>query len=268
MSFQNKIISGPGLTTTEITRLSISDYISAFLSLPSLVGFWPMSSVDAANSGVFYDISGNGRTLTNNATVQAGFFGKMPRASFTAASSQYLSRPDETGLDIIGNESYVESSSRGLTYGGYFYHNNNSTGDSQALLSKTLGGANTSWYSRRNLVNKKIQCVIDSGSSSANVFSTSVIDDSQLYFFAFVFVPGSSANIYISLPGQEQLEKTTLATTITTIQNTASPLALGAFGIPSNYLEGFCSGCFLCAAQVSEDRLNDLYASTKGIGGL
>src|SRR4030042_5924133 len=73
---------------------------SIHLQLSGLRGYWPMSSVN--ENGNSYDLSGQGRVLTNNNTVPFGIYDLLPYADFTPGSSEYFSRPDEAGLVISG----------------------------------------------------------------------------------------------------------------------------------------------------------------------
>jgi hypothetical protein len=87
--------------------------IATLLGLPGLRFLYNMSSLD--NSGNVYDLSGQGRTLTNNGTVTFNSINGAGYGVFSSASSQYLSRSHEAGLTIQGNESYMASDIRGFT---------------------------------------------------------------------------------------------------------------------------------------------------------
>jgi len=80
--------------------------LSAFLSLPGLRAFWPLSSVD--ENGDPYDLSGQGRTLTYNSSGSPGYRTRnfTPVAVLASRNNDYLSRSHESGLDIVGNLSF------------------------------------------------------------------------------------------------------------------------------------------------------------------
>lgn len=92
--------------------------LSEYLSLLGLRGFWPMSSIN--ESGNIIDLSGQERHLTKSGasatlaisdTITKG----IPYGLYS--TDNYLYRADEAGLDILGTESYIHSSFRGLTCG-------------------------------------------------------------------------------------------------------------------------------------------------------
>src|SRR5690606_17145480 len=84
------------------------------------------SSTD--NSGAVYDLSGQGRILTN-ANVGVGVLANgLPYGNFNGTTAQ-LTRADEAGLDITG----------ALTFGGWFYLNDLNT---RAIMSKAAAAPN------------------------------------------------------------------------------------------------------------------------------
>ncbi len=71
----------------------------AALGLPQLRAYWPFTSVN--EGGNVYDLSGQARILTNNAT--ATFSTSDLRAyGVTNGTSQYFSRATEAGLEFTG----------------------------------------------------------------------------------------------------------------------------------------------------------------------
>ena len=77
------------------------DLVSAHLLLPGLRGFWPMSSID--ETGLVYDLSGQGNHLTNNNGATFGVTGRhVPYVEFDGVN-QSLSRTDDDGLDVSPN---------------------------------------------------------------------------------------------------------------------------------------------------------------------
>lgn len=74
--------------------------VGAYLALPGMRGFWPLSSVDASNNP--QDVSGQARHLTNNATATLSVEDDLIPAVNLNGSTQYLSRASESGLTITG----------------------------------------------------------------------------------------------------------------------------------------------------------------------
>ena len=92
------------------------DLISPFLALPGLVGFWPMSSVQRS-TGNAYDLSGQTRTLTYNGNPTYNINNDFAPYIRLDGTGDFLSRADETDLDILGTETIYASTVRGLTLG-------------------------------------------------------------------------------------------------------------------------------------------------------
>ncbi len=69
------------------------------LLLARLRGFWPFSSADQAGS--VYDLSGQGRTLTQNGNPVFSF-GYLNPLVVLDGTGDYFSRANEAGLDITG----------------------------------------------------------------------------------------------------------------------------------------------------------------------
>lgn len=95
---------------------TIADTLTAsnkdvFIPLPALMGYYPMSALSTSGSATNH--TGAGGDLVQTGIVPAGFDGNAYRQ--TGAGTDYLSVTSAYG--IIGTETFVSSSIRGLTVG-------------------------------------------------------------------------------------------------------------------------------------------------------
>ena len=84
----------------ELGHVEVRSLVSLFQSIPYTRALWPMSSVDE-NLDV-YDVSGQGRTLSNNNVASFGGagMGYWVAAGNFNGTNQWLQRADETGLNF------------------------------------------------------------------------------------------------------------------------------------------------------------------------
>jgi len=244
-------------------NFALANAISTLLALPGLRGLWTMSSVD--ENGDALDLSEQGRTLTNNNTVTFGRDGLAPYANFVSASSQYLSRADEAGLDITGTESYIANP--GLTLGGWFYATTApGTTGIEVLIAKRIGGASNVAYTIHR-TNGGAGGVVDGGIGNGvttNLATTSsVMQANTWYFLAMRFTPSTEVAIFLND------EKDTVATAFASIVNNNKAIGIGAYGNGSGgFLDGRASLCFLCASALPDAIINNIYRQTRALFGV
>lgn len=121
----------------ELVRLQATDFprrldpsyawgqaIGGILLTPALRGLWSGGSIDE-HKGIV-DLSGQGRELVAINTLTQGRYGIIPYIDFTRASSEYLKRVTEVGLEITG----------GLTCWAWVYFDVESSGVETGIISK------------------------------------------------------------------------------------------------------------------------------------
>lgn len=99
--------------------------IGGMLLAPGLRGLWSGSSIDE-HKGIV-DLSGQGRELVAINTLTQGRYGIAPYVDFTRASSEYLNRVTEPGLEIT---------TTGLTLWTWIRFHTQSTGQWASVISK------------------------------------------------------------------------------------------------------------------------------------
>lgn len=230
---------------------------SAFLALPGLRGFWPLSSFNEAGNA--YDLSGQGRTMTYNGDP---LYNQVGLASYLAfdGTGDYLSRADEAGLDVIGTESYVASASQGLTMGGWFYFDN-APGSVEGMMAKwdpSLGNHRSYMLRRQAAAGNVILAISGNGATSTSVQSIAIPATGRWFWAAGRFDPGAEEAIFIDA------EKTVNTTAIpASIFNGDSPLWIGR--ADTDLMTGRIAMCFLCATALDDAIVYALYHQTRGL---
>ena len=226
------------LELDETTDLSAS--ISLFQSIPGLVGFWPMSSVQRSTGNV-YDLSGQGRTLLYNGNPVYNYRSNIlvPFISLDGVGD-YLSRADETDLDILGTETIYHADTRGLTYGGWFWFD--TIASTTTFYGKRGGtpGSGFGWFMQHTTTNIINYLSVDGTALVSN--SVANTTTGEWMFIIANFDPSVSLNLFINGT------KTTNTTSIpASIANITGAFSVGAINGGTEPMAGRASFCFVSA---------------------
>lgn len=233
---------------------------STILALPGLRGFWPMSAFESG--GNCFDQSGNGRTLTYNGNPVYNFDGLAPYIRFDG-TGDYLSRADESGLDITGTETYVAAGHMGLTIGGWFRPED--TTNAQSILTKYGAVGNYSYalnlfgHVAGDPVDFRIS---DDGTNTSAVTSTSGYTANEWYFIAGRF---NDADTGAELAVWLNDELTTAATARASIFSGNGPLNISGQNNGTALYTGRASLCFLCATALADATVWAIYQQTRAL---
>lgn len=219
-----------------------------------------MSSV--AEAGAAYDLTGQGRTLTRNTGMSYTYQnnGLIPYATFAGATG-YLYRADESGLDILGTESYYAAIVRGLTMGGWFwvdtfdatstpYMGKWQNANQQSYLLNNLGAAS---YSFR---------VTTDGSTQVAVTSTVTRATGEWIFLIGRFDPSTELAIFVN-----NQKDTNVAGVPASIFNGNSNFEVGRENVNGTYLDGRACHCFLSSQMIEDSTLTTLWHQTRALFG-
>lgn len=233
--------------------------VSSYQALPGLVGFWPMSSVQRSTGNV-YDLSGQGRTLTYNGNPTFNYVGLVPYIAFDG-TGDFLSRVDETDLDITGGETIYNSSVRGLTCGGWFYFS--SASPREILMSKADGGSvGMSWWLEKS--SGVLGVYTGTGAAFVTTFTTSIVVADTWYHIIFRYVPSTSLQIYLN----GVLVASNSVSIPATLLNTTQPFNIGSTNNGTLPLAGRASLCFLCANALSDSFAFSLFEQSRVLFGV
>jgi hypothetical protein len=229
--------------------------VSAALLFPELRAFWPSSSVD--ESGNAYDLSGQGRILSNSSTT-TGVAGLAPYIDFIAASNTYLFRADEKGLDC----------SDGLTLFSWTWFDAPAIGADTGILTKWQTTSADRCYTLYKTAANKPTFSISSDGGGVNVFTvagTASIAAGAWHFLAGRFTASAELALY---------DNGVWATNIVGIpagifDGAGSFLAgAGGGGTPTLFLDGRMSLFGICAYPASNAIIEAYYQQTRAMFGV
>jgi len=221
----------------------LGNVLNTYLALPGLRGFWPFSSVD--ENGDPYDLTMQGRTLTNNNTVTFNNTDFLPYAEFDGATN-YLSRPDEAGLDITGD----------LTMGCWVYQ---PALANHAAMAKGTNVSNSNTAFRLILILAgNVRIVIGNGTTQYNATSTSLTSINTWHFTAARFTVSTEVAVWLN--GEKDTNTTSIPASL---NNSTLPLSIGSNGTPGRYFDGNIALPFLCAYALPDNLITNLYQQTR-----
>ena len=238
--------------------------VSAFLLLPGLRGFWPMSSI--SNAGNAYDLSGQGRTLTYTGNPLYNVVGLAPYIDLDGAGD-YLTRADEADLDITGAATVLATDLRGLTMGGWFWIDSLAPGADDAFIGKwnTVGDQRSYLLNFTDASNSVSFSVSSLGTAVTVVTVTSAaITAAAWHFMVGRFDPSTEINVWV-----DNVEVVNAVGTPASIYSGTANLNIGAHSNgATGLLDGRASLCFLCAAFLPDAHIKQLWEQTRALYGV
>lgn len=226
--------------------------ISGMLLGSQIRGVWPYSSVN--ENGNIYDLSGQGRIMTNGSTVGFGVAGLVPYADFVAASTDYFWRADEAGLDITG----------GLTVGCWANFDAPSTGAATGLISKWVTVGNQRAYLLyKTAANTYNFGISSNGTATTNVASTVTYSAGVWHCIVGRFSPSSYIDVFVDGTFTANAVATPAA-----IFNSSASLEFGRYAGAANYFDGKKTLSFLAADTWSDTMIKNFWHQTRPLFGV
>lgn len=233
--------------------------ISLFQTIPGLVGFWPMSSVELS-TGDAYDLSGQGRTLLYNGNPVYRLHNDLvPYLDFDG-TGDILTRADETDLDILGTETIYANP--GLTIGGWFWSDSIAT--QMALTGKFLAAGDERSYLLQ-FVSGGANFGVSSLGTAATVVtvSSAALATGAWYFVVGRFTPSVELAVFVN--GVKVINTFSIPASIF---NSAAGFTIGGAAGSLLLLDGRASLCFLSANALPDSFIDRLFRTTKTAFGV
>lgn len=245
------------LSTIE-SGFTMGDVIGTLQMFPELRGLWPFSSVN--ESGNAYDLSGQGRILTNNGPAPRAFGNNIVPYASLNGSTQYFSRGDEAGLDITG----------ALTIGGWFYPTSfTAPVSANTCVAKSSNAAPNFGYlldfvTEAGPVTKSRFFVSSNGTANTQVSSASPVTAAAWYCLAGRFTPSTELALFTN-----NIKAVNTTSIPASLVNNGQPLTVGVLGAGvGNWLTGYSTLCFLCAGLVPDSLLARFFEVSRGFFGV
>ena len=233
---------------------------SMFQSLTSLRAFWPMGPSGATGAAI--DLSGHARTAGYNGNPTYDFDGLAPYIRFDG-TGDYLSVADAAGIDITGTETTIAAGHRGITLGGWFRPEDDTT--KQGLITKWSQAAGNYSYAlwlRGDVANDPVRFEISDDGTNTDTVDSGATTDSEWQFMAGRFNDSDTgAELAVWLDGT----MTTAATARASIFSGNANLLIGGSDGPINLYTGRASMVFLCAAALADATVWALYQHTRAL---
>jgi len=217
-----------------------------FVRLPALVGYWPMGMRAA---GTVTDHTGNGFTLTQTGTNPVGYDGNS--FSHLGNGTNYVSN-SSAQLGLSGLETWVSSSIRGLTIGGWFMVD--SLPASQGGLAGKFGVITDYGYALVVLASGAIQTIISANGSNVFSVSSPVAPTGQWIFLAGRFIPSTELAVFVDA------DKSVNTTAIpASINFSSQDFEVGRFANSNPFIAHTkARDVFICASALSDALIEEI----------
>lgn len=244
-------------TAFEVGRLykpikTIADVLTAsqkdvFVRLPGLIAYWPCGI--RRGGGVLTDHSGNGLDGTQTGTAQTGYDGN-PFVHLGNGVNYFLN--SSASFNLTGTESYIDSSIRGITFGGWAFVD--------ALPPVAGGFMSKDGSTPQRGYNIQVQSsgvvrALFSGTGAATVVADSASYAISVWRFVVArFIPSTEVAIFVD--GDKSVNTTAIpASQFVSTQN----FEIGrTAGNDANVLHSRARDCFFCAAALSDALIEEL----------
>lgn len=231
----------------------LGDLASALVTLPEVRGVWVPSSVN--ESGNVFDLSEQGRTLTNTGTVTRGVYnGVVPYAELNG-SSQYFTRASEAGLTVTAG---------GLTVLTWMWAD--ALTASMCACAKgdsTATNRNYDLYLRGDLANDPLEASVANGSTVLTASATSLVTASTFFMAGVRWTPGVSVDLLFN--GTVAASNTTSIPE--TINSSTAAFQVGARNA-ANHWDGRWFMTVLCASALSNKAVTNIYSLAARVLGV
>ena len=205
----------------------------------------------------------NDNELSQNGTPTMAHDGLVPYVNLTGAS--HLFHADAAVFDILGTEAFTAAGSRGLTLGGWFWLD--AVAANYGLVSKwTAAGNDMAYllYFNQAVPNFEFQTSNTGAAIATTVTSTAyTVAIDGWYFVVGRFNPSTSTDIHVNGVWDYNAVAAPAA-----LFNSASELQVGSYDAGANELPGRVSSVFICAAQLTDQVINNAFQATRGLYGV
>lgn len=240
--------------------------VSAFLAIPGLIAFWPMSALRRDSSvNEVRDLAGGAYHLNATNVPTFGYSNLVPYGAFDGVN-QYLTRADGGAADwadVRGTETQIIAAQRGLTIGGWFYCTTVAAAMT-ALAKWTTASADRS-YALEILTapaTPRFAISVD-GIASTTVTSSITLSTAAWYFLVGRFDPSTELAIFVN-----DTKDTNAVAIPASIFDSIAAFTIAARATPGNYLDGRASMCFPSFNLLSDSIIFSLFHQTRAMFGV
>jgi hypothetical protein len=240
-------------------RLAVLGILAQFGTLPGLCGFWPMAGM-AISSGNAADTSGNGKALAYHGNPR---YVSNNLVNYIALDGvgDYLSRADEADLDITGTETLFTPAFRGLTMGGWIYHNN-AVGSVEVIMSKYGAAGQRSYELRRAASGASTFVISDDGTTTFTATGDALTQNAWKCVIGR-FDPSTSVDIWVN--GVKASNTTSIPASI---HAGTADFMIGNDTAGSGIATAYVALPFLTATCLTDAMIDDIFQNTRYLFGV
>jgi len=211
-----------------------SETVSRTLLLPKLRGFWPFSSAD--QTGNAYDLSGQGRTLTQNGNpvFAAGFLNPLVILDGTG---DYFFRTGEAGLRITGNLTMM-----------IWVRFDNTASATETCMSKWLYTGNQLSYRLYRSAAGAGTAEISSDGSTVTSVTGETIGATTWTHLALRFTASTELAVFVN-----HIKAVNTTSIPASIYSNPADLLIGGYGTGSALMTGRLCLASICAIALSDE---------------
>ncbi len=229
-----------------IAATLVASQKDVFVRLPALVAYWPMG---IRGNGNVYDHGGSGITMTQTGVCPTGYDGN----SFIhlGDGTNYV-KSASTLLDITGLETWVTSSLRGLTIGGWFMIDGLPSG--QGGLAGKFGVITDYGYAIVVHSSGTIQTIVSSNGSTIFAATSAVAQTGQWLFLAGRFTPSTEVAVFVN--GDKAVNTTAIPASVNV---SSQDFEAGRFAADNSSI-AHCKArdVFVCASALSDALIEEV----------
>lgn len=243
-----------------------ADDYGLYKTIPGLRGLWLFGQVGDAGAGI--DESGQGRTLTYNGTptynryLISGAESHLTYVDFNG-TTDYFSRADEAGLDILGTEAYI-GTTKGLSMGVWVWFDD--TGTIRNTMGKLGAAGQRSFYIQRTAANLMAFGVSSNGTALTTINTAGTVSSGKWYYVGASYTPSTSLNLWItdySTAGNPLVLAQNTTAIPAAIFNSTASFTLAVIATLANYHDGRLAKAFLAASALPASWHEALYNASR-----
>ncbi len=221
-----------------------------FIRLPGLIAYWPMG-IKFLNGGVI-DHAGGLFTLGQTGLCPTGYDGNA--FSHLGNGTNYFA--SGAVLGVTGLETYISSSLRGLTFGGWFMVDG--LPPAQAGLITKFGVVTNYGYALSFLSSGVVQVTVSSNGSATTAVSGPALSTSEWLFLVARFTPSTELAVFVNG------DKTVNAVSVPASINVSTQgFEVGRYANDNNFIaHAKVRDAFICAATLSDAILEEVRAAS------
>ncbi len=227
-----------------------------------LTANYPCSNMSI--SGDLVDMSSNGHNLSINSVPVYKYVNNTPYIDLDGVDD-YFSLVDSAELDILGNEAFIDSGSRGFTVMAWAYPSRLTNAEVIATKADGISHAQAMFQLfLRGDAGDVAQFTVanTAGDNAIVVNSSNNFLVSTWQFIVGRFVPSTSIDVFLS-DGSTMIKSTNTTSVPASLKNSSAPLQIGARNGANVLYQGGISRVSMYKSALTDDYIDSIYQAER-----